>query len=56
MNTLDLFILILKKMNIFLINLFKQFSGFISFLVEQTKYKLADETERDRLYKKFDGM
>ena len=52
---LDLFILILNKDNFFSHQFFKQFSGFISFLVEQTKYKLADDTERDRLYKKFDG-
>lgn len=52
---LELFILILNKDNFVSHPLFKQFSGFISFLVEQTKYKLADDTERDRLYKKFDG-
>lgn len=53
---LDLFILILNKDNFVSHKFFKQFSGFISFLVEQTKYKLADDTEQDRLYKKFDGQ
>lgn len=53
---IELFILILEKDDAFLGHrLFKPFSGFISFLVEQTKYKLADNTERDRLYQKFDG-
>lgn len=52
---LELFILILNKDNFVSHQFFKQFSGFISFLFEQTKYKLADNTERDRLYKKFDG-
>jgi len=53
---IELFILILKKDDAFLGHrLFKPFSGFISFLVEQTKYKLADETQQDLLYKKFDG-
>ncbi|WP_317889657.1 AAA family ATPase [Acinetobacter baumannii] len=52
---LDLFILILNKGDFVSHKFFRQFSGFISFLVEQTKYKLADDTERDRLYQKFEG-
>lgn len=52
---IEFFILILKKDDAFLANpLFKQFSGFISFLVEQTQYKLEDGTVEDRLYRKIE--
>lgn len=52
---IDLFILILRKDDAFLAHsLFKPFSGFISFLVEQTQYKLEDGTVEDRLYKKIE--
>lgn len=52
---IDFFILILRKDDAFLAHsLFKTFSGFISFLVEQTQYKLEDGTVEDRLYKKIE--
>ena len=52
---IDFFILILRKDDAFLAHsLFKPFSGFISFLVEQTQYKLEDGTVEDRLYKKIE--
>lgn len=52
---IDLFILILRRDDAFLAHsLFKPFSGFISFLVEQTQYKLEDGTVEDRLYKKIE--